>query len=329
MSLRMIGPTALTVAVLTALACGTASAQDDGARAYWKALAGTNMVGFQYLPMNAVTPAEVSDPTHYLFPEADVEANLIFLNYSRHFTLFGRTASASAFAIAGNVDVEFFGGTPGVGLRQASHGFGDPSVQLSVNLVGAASLPSFYHLSKYEPKAVLDIAVLGAFPIGEYDENSFVNLGLNRWWGRVALPFTYHIGPYVPGYRTSVEIIPSAFLFAANNNFVGMKLENDPLYQVEGHITRDFATHFFASVDVLYRHGARSTLDGTEAPDQLDALGAGFTLDWTVSDNAGIRFSYHSLVAGSSEIDGDMIRVMGYFAWNALFQNIGKLEGEN
>ncbi len=326
MSLRVIGPTALTVAVLTALACGTASAQDDGARAYWKAFQGTNMVGFQYLPMNAVTGSEASDPAHYLFPESDVEANLIFLNYSRHLTLFGRTAAVSAFAITGNLDVEFFGGTPGVGARQSSHGFGDPSAQLTLNLIGAPSLPSFYHVSKYEPKAVLDIAVLGAFPIGEYDENSFVNLGLNRWWGRVALPFTYHLGPYVPGYRTSVEIIPSAFLFAANNNFVGMKLENDPLYQVEAHITRDFATDFFASVDLLYRHGARSTLDGTEAPDVLDTLGAGFTLDWTVSDNAGVRFSYHSLVAGDSDIDGDLIRIMGFFGWNALVQMIERVE---
>ncbi len=329
MSLRMNRPAALTVGVLTILACGTASAQDDGSRSYWKALAGTNIVGFQYLPINAVTASEAADPSHYLFPEADVEGTLVLLNYSRHLTLFGRTASLSGFLIGGNLDVEFFGGTPGVGLRQSAHGFGDPSAQLTVNLIGAPALRSFLDVTRYEPKAVLDIAVLGAFPIGEYNENSFVNMGLNRWWGRVALPFTYHIGPYVPGYRTSVEVIPSAFLFAANDNFVGMKLETDPLYQVEGHVTRDLTTLFFASVDLLYRHGARSTIAGTEAPDQLDALGVGFTLDWTVSDNAGVRFSYQSLVAGSSEIDGDMIRVMGYFAWHPLVENIGKLAGED
>jgi hypothetical protein len=292
-------------------------------------MAGTNIVGFQYLPMNAVTTSEVSDPAHYLFPEADVEGNLVLLNYSRHLTLFGRTASLSGFLMGGNLDVEFFGGTPGAGLRQSTHGFGDPSAQLTVNLIGAPAIISFLDVTNYEPKAVLDIAVLGAFPIGEYDENSFVNMGLNRWWGRVALPFTYHFGPYVPGYRTSLEIIPSAFLFGSNSDFVGTELENDALYQVEAHITRDLATHFFASVDLLYRHGARSTLGGTEATDELDALGAGFTLDWTLSDNAGVRFSYQSLVAGDSNIDGDMIRIMGYFAWNPLVENIGKLLGEN
>ncbi len=328
MSLRMIGPKALMVSVLTILACGTASAQDDGPRAYWKAMAGTNVVGFQYLPFNAVTLSESFDPAHYLFPESDVEGNLVLLNYSRHLSLFGRTASLSAFLIGGNLDVEFFGGTPGVGLRQSSHGFGDPSVQLTVNLVGAPSLPSFYHVSKYEPKAVLDISVLGAFPIGKYNDSSFVNLGLNRWWGRVALPFTYHFGPYVPGYRTSVEIVPSAFLFGPNDNFVGSELKNDPLLQLEAHVTRDFTRMFFGSVDLLYRHGALSTIDGTEAEEKLDVLAVGFTLDFEATDNFGVRFSYQALVAGSSDIDGDMFRIMGYFGWNALVEKYKKLGGE-
>ena len=328
MSRPMKGPMALIVAVLMVLACETAVAQDDGARSYWKALAGTNIVGFQYLPFNAVIlDPDAFDPVHYMYPEADVEGSLVLLNYSRHLTLFGRTASLSAFVMGGTLDVEYFGGTPGAGLRQSSHGFGDPSVQLSVNLVGAPALPSFYHVSKYEPKAVLDIAILGAFPIGEYDATRFVNIGLNRWWGRVALPFTYHFGPYVPGYRTSVEIVPSALLFAPNNDFVGSKLENDPLYQVEGHVTRDFTSHFFGSADLLYQYGAKSTIDGTEAPEPLEALGVGFTLDFQATDNFGVRFSYKSIVGGSSEIDGDMVRLMGYFGWHPLVENIKKLGG--
>ena len=322
------GPEAVLAAVLIVLACGTASAQDDGPRAYWKGLAGTNIVGFQYLPFNTVTlAADAFDPVHYIFPEAAVEGSLVLVNYSRHLTLFGRAASLSGFVIGGTLDVEYFGGTPGVGLRQSAHGFGDPSAQLTVNLFGAPSLASFYALSNYEPKAVLDLAILGAVPIGEYDNNLFVNLGLNRWWGRVALPFTYHFGRYVPGYRTSLEIIPSAFLFAPNNDFVGVKLEMDPLYQVEAHLTRDFTRDFFGSLDLLYRHGAITTTDGVEAAEPLDALGVGFTLDFQATDNFGVRFSYQSLVGGSSDLDGDMTRIMGYYGWHALVENIDKLTG--
>ena len=328
MSRPMKGLEALLVAVLTVLACETASAQDDGPRAYWKAMSGTNVVGFQYLPMNAVTGSDAFDPVHYMYPQSDVTANLVILNYARHGTLFGRAASLSAFLIGGNLDVEFFEQAPSPGFKQASHGFGDPSVQLAVNLVGASSLPSFYHMGKYEPKVSLDIALLAAFPIGKYSDSSFVNLGLNRWWGRVALPFTYHIGPYVPGYRTSVEVVPSVFLFAPNDNFVGSELKNDPLYQVEAHVTRDLTTHFFASVDFLYRHGARSTIDGTQAGESMDVVAAGFTLDWGVSENAGVRLSYQPIVAGGTDMAGDMVRIMAYFGWHSLVEKIKKLEGE-
>jgi hypothetical protein len=328
MSRPLKGHIALLVAVLTMLACETAAAQDDGARSYWKAMDGTNIVGFQYLPFNVVTLAsDAVDPVHYIYPEADVEGSLFILNYTRHLTVFGRAASLSGLVMGGTLDVEYFGGTPGAELRQSSHGFGDPSVQFTVNLFGAPTLPSFYHLAKYEPKVVLDVAILGAIPIGDYDENQFVNIGLNRWWGRIALPFTYHIGPYVPGYRSSIEIVPSVSLFAPNSDFVGVELENEPLYQVEAHVTHDFTSHFFASADLLYRHGALSTTDGVEAEDPLDALGVGFTLDFQLSDNSGMRYSYQSLIAGESDLDGDLLRVMGYFGWHALVENVRKLSG--
>jgi hypothetical protein len=31
-----------------------------------------------------------------------------------------------------------------------------------------------------------------------------------------------------------------------------------------------------------------------------------------------MRFSYHSVVGGDSDIDGDLTRIMGYFGWHAV-----------
>ncbi len=213
-------------------------------------------------------------------------------------------------------------------FKQAAHGFGDPGAQLTLNLVGAPALRSIYDMSKYEPKAVLDIAVLGSIPIGKYDSDKVVNLGLDRWWTRIALPFTYHIGPYVPGYRTSVEITPSVFLFGSNDDFLDRKLDNDPLYQIEDHVTRDFSAHFFGSFDVLYRHGAAAQIETVELGESLDVLSAGFTLDYAVTDNVGLRVSYHSIVGGDLDIEGDTFRINVNFAWHPLLENIKKLAGE-
>ncbi len=325
--------TGLFVFLLTLSLGGTALAQDDGPRANWKAFEGGNVVAFQFLPFDAnSSDSQAFNPVHYIYPEADFQANLFLLFYARHFTLFNRTAIFGATLLGGNVDVEFsvspFDGVPGGDFKQAAHGFSDPSAQLTLNLFGAPALRSLYDVSKYEPKAVLDIAVMGNIPIGKYDSDKIVNLGLNRWWTRIAAPFTYHIGPYVPGYRTSVEITPSVFLFGANDDFLGQKLDNDPLYQVEGHVTRDFAALFFGSFDLLYRHGASAQIDTVELGEALDILSAGFTLDYSVTDNVGLRVSYHSIVGGDSDIDGDMFRISLAFGWHPLIENIKKLGGE-
>ena len=313
------------------MACGTALAQDDGARAYWKAMAGTNVIAVQYLPFDSDSfDSLVFDPVHYIYPESEFQANLLMLTYARHFTLFDRTAVFGATLVGGNVDVELFENPfedgPGEGFKQSAHGFGDPSAQLSVNLFGAPAIRSFYDISKYEPKAVLDIAVMGSFPIGEYDPNKVVNLGLNRLWTRVALPFTYHIGPFVKGYRTSVEIVPSVLIFGSNDDFQGHKLDNDPLYQLEGHVTRDITSKAFGSIDFLYRIGALSKIDGNEIAEEFEFMSVGFTLDYAVNDNLGLRVSYHSLFGGDTDIDGDMFRLNINFGWHWLVENVMKLQ---
>jgi hypothetical protein len=319
------------VSVLALLACGTVSAQDDGARTSWKAMDKTNIIAFQYLPFNGDSfGSKVFDPVHYVYPESEFQANLFMLTYVRHFTLFDRTAVFGATVLGGNLDVESFGSplTGGVDFKQAAHGFGDPSAQLTLNVFGAPAIRSFYDITKYEPKAVLDVAVLGSFPIGQYDSDRVVNMSLNRWWTRIAAPFTYHIGPFVPGYRTSVEFTPSVYLLGSNDDFVGRKLDNDPLYQLEAHVTRDFTSKFFGSVDFLYRQGMLSEIDDIEVAGKLSLLSAGFTLDYHVNENVGLRVSYHSLVGGGSDIEGDMFRLSVNFGWNALVEKIGKLGGD-
>ena len=93
-------------------------------------------------------------------------------------------------------------------------------------------------------------------------------------------------------------------------------------------MTRDFAAHFFGSFDLLYRNGALAQIDAVEFGEALDILSAGFTLDYSVTDNVGLRVSYHSIVGGDADIDGDMFRINVNFAWHPLLENIKKLGGE-
>jgi len=255
-------------------------------------------------------------------------------------TLFNRPSSLSFFLAGGNVDVDFNtnlappeflppGITPGSVFSQSSSGFADPAAQLDVNLFGTPPLRSNVDLVNYEPTWTLDAAAMVAFPIGRYDSDKVVNIGQNRWYGRFAFPFKYHFGAFAPGYMSSFELTPSIWLFGKNDDFVGQQLENDPLWQLEAHLTHDFTNSFVASLDAVYRNGFKSEIDGTEVGDKLDIGNLGFTLHYQVNDNLGLRAGFASNVFGANNLENSILRIQFIYAWSRSSENAKKLTHGN
>jgi hypothetical protein len=199
-------------------------------------------------------------------------------------------------------------------------------VGFTVNLYGAPNIANFYDVANYDPRLTVDVAALLTVPIGEYDEDKAVNIGQNRWWGRLGVPVVFYFGSYAPLYRTSLEVTPSVLVFAKNDDYLGQDLENDPLFQLEAHLTRDITRKFFAAIDFMWRNGFKSEINGDDAGDDLDLKTLGFTIDYMVNDNAGLRFSYHSNFIDDDEMDADMLRLQFYYGWNALVENVKELE---
>ncbi len=329
-------PAFFAILAIILLLSGTALAVDDGARAYWKGRAGTHGVSFQHLRLDLdASDSQQFAPGQYVYANADIEGSIFIANYVRHMTLFNRPSSLS-LAIAGgdiNVDVnaraplQFVppGITRGAAFSQSSTGFADPSAQLVVNLFGTPPLKANFDLLNYEPTWTLDAAVMLGVPVGEYNDNKLVNLGLNRWFGRIAFPIKYHFGVFTRGYMNSFELTPSVWLFAENDDFMGQKLENDPMWQLEAHLTNDFTPTFFGSLDLLYRSGFQSEIDGVEVGDELDIGNLGFTLNYQVTDNLSIRTGFSSNVFGDDDLDNSMVRLQLVYAWHRDMENIKKL----
>ncbi len=334
-SARFLALAALAIAV--PLISGPVIAQDDGARTYWKGRAGTNVMSAQYLNMNLQASDTVQfDPSHYIYPSADAQADIFILSWARHMTLFDRPSILSANLVGGSVDVKFDTTvtppeflppvvTPGASFSQSASGYADPSVQLDVNLFGTPKLPAIFSYMNYEPTWTLDAAVMLGVPLGQYDADKVVNLGLNRFYGRIAFPFKYHFRVFSPGYRSSLEVVPSVWLFAENDDFVGQTLQNDPMWQLEAHWTHDFTRQFFGSIDLLYRKGFQSEIDGVKLGSDIEIGDLGFTLNFQVTENVTIRTSFSSNVFGDSDIETSMIRLQFVYAWDMAILNIEKL----
>jgi len=316
-----------------------ANAIDDGPRAYWKARDGTHVVSTQYLflDMNA-SDTQTFDPSHFIYPNSEAEADLFMASYAYHYTLLDRPSSIAVNLLGGSADVdvdtnfipsEFLppGVAPGASFNQSATGFGDPTVQLDINLFGTPPLKSTVDLLNYEPTWTIDAAVMLAVPIGSYDDDQLINMGQNRFFGRFALPMKYHFGAFAPGSMTSIELTPSVWLFDQNDDFLGQKLENDPLWQLEAHVTHDFTRSFYGSLDFLYRRGFQSEIDGVEVGDELEVGNVGLTMNYQVTDNLALRAGYSSNLFGDSDLDNSVVRLQLVYGWHELSENIKKLRG--
>lgn len=305
-------------------AAASPSAAQVPPRFYWKTLVGTNAIPVIPLVMNGnVNPISPADT---VLVDADFDATLAIAGYARTFAIFDRSAMAALLLPMGRVsgDVTLFGRA----FDDEASGFGDPIIELTVNLLGPKAIRNIPDLIRYEPGFSVDLLVDLAFPIGEYHSNQPLNVGLNRWYGRLAAPIVWQLGPWVPGRRTTLEAVPSIWFFSDNDDFVGRKLSTDPKFQLEGHLTRDLMERIWVSADMNWVYGGESTLDGIEG-EKLNSISVGFTLGMHLNDNLQLTAAYTTTVNDNDDDDLqlDGFRLSLVFGWHSLVEGMKRLEG--
>ena len=102
-------------------------------------------------------------------------------------------------------------------------------------------------------------------------------------------------------------------------------MENDPMYQLEAHLTHDFTRTFWGSLDLLYRGGFQTEIDGVDVGDDINIGNLGFTLSYEINDNMSIRTGYSSNVFGDDDLDNSMFRLQFIYGWNKADENMKKL----
>lgn len=293
-------------------------------RSYWKTLSGANAVPFLYLSMNG--NANPIDPAHTVVPGSHVQAVMAPVGFLHTFALFNRSASVSAMEQMGHVSGELT--TLGKSYTATASGFGDPLAEFDINVIGKKVIRNIPDLVRYEPGFAVDLLADLVFPLGAYNDSLPLNMGLNRWYGRVAAPVVWQLGPWVPGRRTTLEFVPSLWLFGPNNDYLGHTLKTDPLLQVEGHLTRDFAKHLWGSLDATWFTGGMASIDTVDGS-SLNNWAIGYTLGYQVNKNIQATIAYMTTInmtdPGDLQMDGFRFSVV--FGWHPLIEGIGRLEG--
>jgi hypothetical protein len=324
-SLNWLRLFAASLLAVGALASPQVLAQVPG-RFYWHSLVGANAVP---LIFNSITGnTNPFDPAHIVVPGASFDATLAMMGYAHTFALGDRSAMAAIILPMGRVsgDASLAGLTAG----QSASGFGDPMVEFAVNVIGPKAQRNIPDVTRYEPGFSMDLIADLAIPIGEYNSNQALNIGQNRWYGRVGAPIVWQLGDWVPGRRTTLEFLPAVWLFGDNTDYLGgQRLKTDPMFQLDAHLTRDFTEHFWGALDLTWYNGGQASINGV-AGEKLNNLGGGLTLGYTINQNMNLTVGYKSTFNSSSpgdlRMDGFMISLV--YGWHPLIEGSRRLKSE-
>ncbi len=275
----------VTVALLCAvLASANAAAQDLTPRTYWPAPNGTRLLILGY---SRQTGDVVTDPS---IPITGVDSTIdsAVLAYQQTIDLFGRT---------GNIQLQLpyvDGTTTGMVSREPGrrdvNGIGDLAATLTINLAGAASMsPAEFQELRRNPRPILGLGIKVVAPTGQYDSDRLINIGTNRWAVRLQLGYVRPLRP-----KWLLEMSAGAWFFEDNDEFLGMRREQDPIGAFNVHLVRRFSPGFWASLNLNYYVGGHTTIGDTR------------NADLQRNSRAGLSFAYpfrrrHALKLGFSD----------------------------
>ena len=323
--IRALAHVAMALLFSVAL-CPTPASAQVPARFYWKNLSGGNAVPVIF---NSISGnANPFDPANTVVPNAEFDATMALVGYAHTYTLFDRAAMGAILLPMGRVSGEVTAGA--LTSKQSASGFGDPTLEFTINLLGPPAQKDLADPLRYEPGFSLDLLADLALPIGEYNSNQLLNLGQNRWYGRIGAPIVWQLGDWVPGRRTTLELLPAVWLFGNNNDYVGQTLKTDPLFQLDMHLTRDFTERFWGALDASWYNGGKATINGVEGS-KLNNWGVGLTLGYQVNENLNLTLGYKSTLNNSSDptalrMDNFMFTLV--YGWHPLLEGSRRLKGE-
>ena len=316
----------LVVAAMLALGalCPLQARAQVPARFYWKSLSGGSAVPLIFESLSGNT--NPFDPAHTVTAGANFDATMALAGYAHTFTLLDRSAMAAIILPMGRISGEV--AVDGKTSSQSTSGYGDPMIEFDVNILGPPAQKNLVNALRYEPGFSVDLLADLAVPIGEYDSSQPLNIGQNRWYGRLGAPIVWQLGAWVPGRRTTLEFLPAVWLFGPNDDYVGQTMKTDPLFQLDAHLSRDLTEHFWASLDGTWYNGGQASIDGVEG-EKLNNLGFGLTLGYQINGNLNFTFGYKSTVNDDAPDDlrMDVFMATLVYGWHPLVEGAKRLEG--
>lgn len=295
------------------LLSGPAFAQGDGPKSQQQFPTGLNFL----VPIYLYVDGNYNFAGNILLPDADIRADIFALSYFRAFSLGGRYAQIYVTPIFGDVDGELTVPDPNTGAlvtrSGGKSGFADPFVIFKLGLVGMDPLTIEEMMQRGDPGFQLGVSAGLTLPVGDYDRDDVLNLGIGVWSLRLGAPMTIPLTAKRAGrVSTHLELMPTVTFYEDNDdpNLGANEREQDPLFALEAHLLHDFNAKWWGSVDLRYVNGGETTTDGVADDNRQEALGGGATLSYAFTRFLSLQGTWGTTLEGGSEnVDVDTFRL--------------------
>lgn len=262
--------------------------------------------------LNLFTPAYLNLSSNFNFAQdilidgADISSSIVPVTYIRYFSIGNRFAQIWVTPMWGNIKGKIERDNLSLDVPTTS-GFADPYIAMRIGIIGAPAL-SIKEFKMHKQEFQLHFLLGASVPLGKYNQNLPVNLGTNRWAIRIAAPMVLPFGNN-PAKLFFLEMTPSIMIYTDNNSPYGAsKRTQAPLFILESHLSHNFTSKFWSSIDLRLQQGGKTETDGVNDDNNLSQLGGGLTVGYSILKPLGISLSYGNIFL-SDKSKGEMLRM--------------------
>ena len=285
------------------LVASSGSAQELEPRAYRTMPTGMNAAIFAYSFSSGNVVADPTAPIEGL----EAEAHTALVGYLRSFGLFGRSASLTLMVPYVYMSASaILNGSYTEGERA---GWATPRVRLAVNLLGGPAL-SPKDFAQYKQRRNLGVSLAVGPPGGQYASDHLINFGTDRWAVKPEIGYSSISGKWI------FEAAAGIWFFTTEPNApVGGALEQDPIGNLQGHLTYTFKRGLWLALSGNYFTGGQTYVDGVRKDDLQKNSRVGLTLSLPVGRRQSIKLAAHTGAITARGADFDIATVAYQILW--------------
>ncbi len=289
--------------VFTSVYSGISIGQDLEPRYYQNLPLGLNFLAIGYARSDG---GVLFDPSVGL-ENADLVVDGPFIGYARSLAIAGRSGKFD-LGIA-NVCLDGSAVFEGSQVSRKVCGWSDVRLRLAINFLGAPAL-SMRDFANYQQNLVVGASLQVTAPVGDYDPDKLVNIGTNRWAVKTEIGASKALKHWL------LEMKFSSTFYQDNDNFFsGRRRDQDPIYALQAHVVRRFASGKWLAADYTRYRGGETTTDGLPDTNLQSNARLGVTLSVPLNSRHSLKLSGSSGVLTRTGSDFDSVALTWQYAW--------------